>query len=122
MHRKGSHKKDIGEDRSSVVNRAPREMEPQHRLEENIGWEGKEAGGGVAVNIRFTLLSRGRLKGGSELRFPAVTLCLLLLMMGIKTVQANRPPRFVLDGNIGSEIVVRMREGERGERGRRVIR
>ena len=71
------------------MNRAPREMEPQHRLEENIGWEGKEAGGGVAVNIRFTLLSRGRLKGGSELRFPAVTLCLLLLMMGIKTRAAQ---------------------------------
>ena len=76
----------------------------------------------MRVNIHFTLLFKGRRMGGSDLRFAAVTWCLLFLMMGIKTVQANRPPRFVLDGNIGSEIVVRMREGEGGERGRRVIR
>ena len=37
--------------------------------------------------------------------------------MGIKTAQANRPPTFVLDGNVGSEIVVRMREGRGVQRG-----
>ena len=60
--------------------------------------------------------------GGSEGILSAVTWCLFLLLMGVETVEANRPPRFVLDGNIGSEIVVRMREGEGGGRGRRVIR
>ena len=97
-------------------------MEPQHRLEENVGLKGSETDGGVAENICNALPFRGRRKGGSESRFPAVTLCLLFLIMEIKTAQANRPPRFVLDGNVGSEIVVRMREGEGGERGRRVIR
>ena len=104
------------------MNKAPREMEPQHRLEGNVGQKGRKAGGGEGVNIRFTFLSKGRRMGGSELRFGGVTLCLLFLLLEIKTAQANRPPRFVLDGNIGSEIVVRMREGEGGERGRRVIR
>ena len=71
---------------------------------------------------------RGRKMGerweedGSEGILSAVTWCLFLLLMGVETVEANRPPRFVLDGNIGSEIVVRMREGEGGGRGRRVIR
>ena len=59
---------------------------------------------------------------GSDGILSAVTWCLLLLVMGLETVEANRPPRFVLDGNIGSEIVVRMREGEGGGRGRRVVR
>ena len=97
-------------------------MEPQHRVKENVGWKGREAGGEVRVNIRYAGLSKGRIMGGSDLRFAGVILCLLLLMMGIKTAQANRPPRFLLDGNVGSEIVVRMREGEGGQRGRRVIR
>jgi hypothetical protein len=96
-------------------------MEPQHRLEGNVGRKGRAASGGMEVNIRFTFLSKGRRMGGSELRFPAVTLCLLFLLLEIKTAQANIPPRFVLDGNIGSEIVVRTREGG-GQRGRRVIR
>ena len=40
--------------------------------------------------------------------------CYIVMWLG--TAQANIPPRFVLDGNVGSEIVVRMREGE-GSRG-----
>ena len=111
-----SLRKDI-DDRFSVVNRAPRVMEPQHRLEENVGLKGSETDGGVAENICNALPFRGRRKGGSESRFPAVTLCLLFLIMGIKTAQANRPPTFVLDGNVGSEIVVRMREGRGVQRG-----
>ena len=117
-----SHRKDISEDRFSVVHSEPRETEPQHSWEENIEQKGRKVGGGVRVNIRYTLLSRGGKMGGSEFRFYGVILCLLLLLLEIQTAQANRPPRFVLDGNVGSEIVVRMREGEGGERGRRVIR
>ena len=97
-------------------------MEPQHRLEQNVGQKGREEGGGVAENICNTLPFRGRRKGRRLSRFAAVTLCLLFLMMGTQTAQANRPPKFVLDGNVGSEIVVRMREGEGGAKGRRVIR
>ena len=122
MHAESSHRKDTSEDRFSVVIRVPREMEPQHRLEEIVGQKGRKVGGGVRVNIRYALLSTGRKLGGSEFRFYGVTLCILLLLLEIKTAQANRPPRFVLDGNVGSEIVVRMREGEGGARGRRVIR
>ena len=65
---------------------------------------------------------RGRKIKGSEGILSAVTWSLCLLVMVVETVEANRPPRFVLDGNIGSEIVVRMREGEEGGRGRRVVR
>ena len=65
---------------------------------------------------------RGRKVVRKKVRLHAVTLCFFLLVMWLGTAQANRPPRFVLDGNVGSEIVVRMREGEGGERGRRVIR
>ena len=116
MHVNCSHRKDISEDQCSVVHSEPREMECQHKSEENIGQKGRKVGGGVRVNIRYTLLSRGRKMGGSEFRFYGVILCLLLLLLEIQTAQANRPPRFVLDGNVGSEIVVRMMEGE-GVRG-----
>ena len=93
--------------------------EPQHRLEENTGRKGSEKCDRVGVHIRYFVLCRGRKMGGSEGRVSAVTWFLFLLFMG--TVRGNRPPRFVMEGNSGSEIVVRMREGE-GGRGKRVTR
>ena len=89
-------------------------MEPQHRSEENVGRAGRGLRGGVGVLSKRKVVRK-------EVRLHAVTLCFFLLAMWLGTAQANRPPRFVLDGNVGSEIVVRMRE-EVGERSRRVIR
>ena len=37
---------------------------------------------------------------------------LLMLMTGLALVSANSPPRFLLDTNVGSEIVLRLTEGE----------
>ena len=36
----------------------------------------------------------------------------VLLVMGMARVSANSPPRFLLDTNVGSEIVLRLTEGE----------
>ena len=63
------------------------------------------------MNIRYFVIFRGGKMEGSEVILSTVTWCLFLLLMGVETVKANRPPRFVLDRNIGSEIVVWMREG-----------
>ena len=90
-------------------------MEPQHRSEENVGRGGMGVRGAVGVLSKRKVVRK-------EVRLHAVTLCFFLLVMWLGTAQANRPPRFVLDGNVGSEIVVRMREGEGGGRSRRVIR
>ena len=51
-----------------------------------------------------------------------VYVLILIVNFFASAVKANRPPRFVVDGNVGSEMVVRMREGTGGARGRRVIR
>ena len=85
---------------------------PLHTSEENSNWKGRGGGPGLGMNIRCFVIYRGRKIGGSEGIFSAVTWCLFLLVMVGETVEANRPPRFVLDGNIGSEIEVRMKEGE----------
>ena len=37
---------------------------------------------------------------------------MMVMMMVITTVSANSPPRFLLDTNVGSEIVLRLTEGE----------
>ena len=37
---------------------------------------------------------------------------MMMMMMMITTVSANSPPRFLLDTNVGSEIVLRLTEGE----------
>ena len=37
---------------------------------------------------------------------------MVMMMMTITTVSANSPPRFLLDTNVGSEIVLRLTEGE----------
>ena len=34
-----------------------------------------------------------------------------LLMLSVTLVAANSPPRFLLETNVGSEIVLRLREG-----------
>ena len=81
-------------------------MEPRHRLEENSRRGGER--GRTSVRQRGT--------------FSELTWCLFLILSGVEIVVCNRPPRFVLDGNVGSEIVVRMREGEGGARGKRVLR
>ena len=73
------------------------------------GWTGREDSEGHFVMLRDRKVVR------------KLNLC-FFLVMAIGIAQANRPPRFVLDGNVGSEIVVRMREGEGGGRSRRVIR
>ena len=36
----------------------------------------------------------------------------MMMMVMITTVSANSPPRFLLDTNVGSEIVLRLTEGE----------
>ena len=41
-----------------------------------------------------------------------VTRMLLMVMTGMALVSANSPPRFLLDTNVGSEIVLRLTEGE----------
>ena len=35
----------------------------------------------------------------------------LLLILSVTLVAANSPPRFLLETNVGSEIVLRLREG-----------
>ena len=37
---------------------------------------------------------------------------LMMMMTGMALVSANSPPRFLLDTNVGSEIVLRLTEGE----------
>ena len=81
-------------------------MEPRHRLEENSRRGGER--GGTTARQRGT--------------FSELSWCLFFILLGVETVSCNRPPRFVLDGNVGSEIVVRMREGEGGARGKGVLR
>ena len=41
-----------------------------------------------------------------------VMITVMMVMMMITTVSANSPPRFLLDTNVGSEIVLRLTEGE----------
>ena len=65
-------------------------MEPRHRLEENSRRGGER--GRTSVRQRGT--------------FSELTWCLFLILSGVEIVLCNRPPRFVLDGNVGSEIVV----------------
>ena len=37
---------------------------------------------------------------------------MVMMMMMVSSVSANSPPRFLLDTNVGSEIVLRLTEGE----------
>ena len=37
---------------------------------------------------------------------------MIIIMMMMTRVSANSPPRFLLDTNVGSEIVLRLAEGE----------
>ena len=37
---------------------------------------------------------------------------MMMVMMMLTPVSANSPPRFLLDTNVGSEIVLRLTEGE----------
>ena len=41
-----------------------------------------------------------------------VMVMMIMMMMMVTTVSANSPPRFLLDTNVGSEIVLRLTEGE----------
>ena len=56
---------------------------------------------------------RKRMVAGSEGRGRAGTLGVGLLMVSVTLVSANSPPRFLLETNVGSEIVLRLREGPR---------
>ena len=105
-------------------------MEHQHRLQGNTGRKSVGMWGTtmyllrvwvtilycVRVTILYCVMNRGRKEGRSDGRQRGV---ILLLLVGV--VRGNKPPRFVMEGNSGSEIVVRVREGE-GHKGRMVVR
>ena len=41
-----------------------------------------------------------------------MVMIMMVMVMMMTTVSANSPPRFLLDTNVGSEIVLRLTEGE----------
>ena len=41
-----------------------------------------------------------------------VMMTVMMMVMMVSSVSANSPPRFLLDTNVGSEIVLRLTEGE----------
>ena len=49
---------------------------------------------------------------GGEMGVSRVSGMLLVMAIMMVRVSANSPPRFLLDTNVGSEIVLRLTEGE----------
>ena len=49
-------------------------------------------------------------------------LILSVMALQVRTVAANSPPRFLLETNVGSEIVLRLREGEGPQQNNSILR
>ena len=65
------------------------ESDPRHRMVTGSVGRGREGAGGGTVGL----------------------LILSVMALQVSSVAANSPPRFLLETNVGSEIVLRLREG-----------